>query len=110
MDRTETMIAVMVLLFGAFLLGFLTHWVVTRLSHVSDAELGQLDSMAEELHRAEEERDDAISRQHKAEHELHAGTGELRSDLELMRRALMEARQEADELRAYIEAQNQRSL
>ncbi|WP_172326868.1 hypothetical protein [Mangrovicoccus sp. HB161399] len=108
MDRTETLIAIMVLLFGAFLLGFLTHWVVTRLSHVSDAELGQLDSMAEELHRAEEQRDEALARQHRLEHELRSGTGELRSDLARMGEALLEARAEADELRAYIEAQNMR--
>ncbi|WP_138465092.1 hypothetical protein [Poseidonocella sp. HB161398] len=110
MDRTETLIAVMVLLFGAFLLGFLTHWVVTRLSRVSDAELGQLDSMAEELHRAEEERDAALALHHRAEHKQRGEAGELRSELKLTREALRQSRAEAEELRAYIEAQSQRGL
>ncbi|MBE3638069.1 hypothetical protein [Mangrovicoccus algicola] len=108
MDRTEALVAVALLLFGAFLMGFLTHWVVTRLSHVSDAELGQLDSMAEELHRAEEERDHARAEHHRLRHEMQAGTGELRSDLAMTREALRVARDEAAELRAYIEAQNMR--
>lgn len=99
MERTEVIVAVMVLLFGAYLLGFLTHWAVTRLTRVSDAELNQLDRMAEDLHRAEESRD-AVQRE----------IGELRGDLVAMRDALLAERAEADELRRYIEAQSNRGL
>lgn len=106
MDRSEFIIAVMVLLFGSFVLGFLTHWIVTRLSRVSDAEIGQLDSMAEELHLAEEERDAAKADRHTLELQTRTELGELRSELTSTREALKSARDEADELRAYLEEKN----
>ena len=61
MDRNELVIATAILLFGAFLLGFLTHWLVSRLSHVSKSDLSELEAMAEALHSAEEARDAAIA-------------------------------------------------
>lgn len=104
MDRNEFVIAVMVLLFGSYLLGFLTHWIVTRLSRVSDAEIGQLDAMAEDLHQAEEERDAAKAERHRLEMQTRTELGELRAELATTRQALRSAMEEADELRAYVEA------
>lgn len=108
MDRNEFIIAVMVLLFGSYLLGFLTHWIVTRLSRVSDAEIGQLDEMAEDLHRAEEERDAAKADRHRLEIQTRAELGELRSELASTRDALRSARNDSEELRAFIETENMR--
>jgi len=82
MDRTELIIAIAAALFGAYLLGFLTHWVINRLTHVSDAELGQLDRMAEDLHRAEEERDAALAESHRVSHDSHTELMRLRLALE----------------------------
>lgn len=109
MDRTEFIIGVMVLLFGSYLLGFLTHWIVTRLSRVSDAEISQLDDMADELHRAEEERDAAKAERHRLEILSRTELGELRSELSTTREALKSARAEAEELRRFIEAENMRA-
>ena len=41
MDRTDLIAATAILLFAAFLLGFLTHWLVSRLSHVSRRDLDE---------------------------------------------------------------------
>lgn len=106
MDRTEFIIAVMVLLFGSYLLGFLTHWIVTRLSRVSDAEISQLDDMADQLHRAEEDRDAARADRHRLEILSRTELGELRSELSTTRQALIAARGEAEELRQFISTEN----
>lgn len=102
MDRNEFIVAVMVLLFGSYLLGFLTHWIVTRLSRVSDAEIGQLDAMAEDLHQAEEERDAARAARHQLEMHTRHELGELRSELATTREALRSAREETEELRSFL--------
>lgn len=106
MDRTEFVVAVAVLVFGAFLLGFLTHWLVTRLSRVSDAELGQIESMATDLHQAEEDRDTEREARHQLQLQMRTELGEMKSELAITREALAISRREADELRAYMEAQN----
>lgn len=99
MDRNEFIIAVMVLLSGSYLLGFLTHWIVTRLSRVSDAEISQLDELAEDLHRAEDERDQARADRHRLDIETRAKIGELRSELVSTQEALTSAETELNELR-----------
>ncbi|MEM8553553.1 MAG: hypothetical protein AAGF71_01885 [Pseudomonadota bacterium] len=106
MDRNEFIIAVMVLLFGSFLLGFLTHWVVTRLSRVSDAEIGQLDAMAEDLHRAEDERDAAKEARHRLELQARTEIADLKSELTATREALDSALAEGEELREFIQTEN----
>ncbi len=108
MDRTEFIVAVMILLFGAYLLGFLTHWIVTRLSRVSDAELSQLDTMAENLYRAEEERDAEREARHRTEIQMRTEVGEMRAELSATRDALRSAQEEAEELRTFIAVKNSR--
>ncbi|MCA8879983.1 MAG: hypothetical protein KDA73_08510 [Rhodobacteraceae bacterium] len=102
MTRTDLILATSILLFGAFCIGFLTHWLVNRLSHVSKSDLDELDRMAAALHHAEESRDTALGRRRKAEDELER----TRSDLDAAVGALTEARQDAEELRAFISEQN----
>ena len=102
MDRTELIAATAILLFAAFGLGFVTHWLVTRLSHVSRHDLDEFDRMAEALHHAEEQRDASRARRRTAETEL----GDVAADLEAALAALAESRAEAEELRAFIADEN----
>lgn len=102
MDRTELIAATAILLFAAFGLGFVTHWLVTRLSHVSRHDLDEFDRMAEALHHAEEQRDASRARRRAAETEL----GDVAADLEVALAALAESRAEAEELRAFIADEN----
>ena len=102
MDRTELIAATAILLFGAFGLGFVTHWLVSRLSHVSRHDLDEFDRMAEALHHAEEQRDASRVRRKAAE----ANLGAVSADLEAALAALEESRADADELRAFIAAES----
>ncbi len=103
MNRTEFIIAIAVILFVAFAFGWFAHWLVHRFTRVSQADLGELDKMAQALHEAEETRDQAITylQQREAEmtNQLHQTEAELGAAMD----GLRDARQEAEELRAYIE-------
>lgn len=106
MDRTQVILALAILLFASFVLGFLTHWVVTRLSRVSHRDLDELDNMAEDLHEAEMTRDNAIAERHKVEHEAQRYTKQLQAELNASMDGLREARAESEELRKFISEQN----
>jgi len=102
MDRSELVIATAILLFGAFLLGFLTHWVVNRLSHVSQADLSELEAMAEALHAAEEARDAALAERIATETRLGAQLAQAEAELRAAMAGLRDARHEAEALRAEL--------
>lgn len=106
MDRTEFIIATAILLFGAFCLGVLTHWVVSRLSHVSKSDLSELDGMAEALHEAEEARDTAQTELKENTDILKARLGETQAELHAAMEGLRESRRDNEELRAFISRQN----
>ncbi len=107
MNRTEFIIATAIILFVAFCLGWFAHWLVHRFARVSQSEMGELDKMAQALHEAEEQRDQAIeyfqARESEMTNQLHQTEAELRAAMG----GLRDARQEAEELRAYIERVNQ---
>jgi len=100
MDRNELVIATAILLFGAFLLGFLTHWVVSRLSHVSKSDLSELEAMADALHHAEEARDAAIAERIAVETRLGARLTQAEAELRAAMDGLRAARHDNEALRA----------
>ena len=103
MNRTEFIIATAIILFVAFGLGWFACWLINRLSRVTQAEMGELDQMARDLHEAEETRDQAIeyleARQAELTNKLNQSNAELRAAMD----GLRDARREAAELRTYIE-------
>ncbi|MGS4945294.1 hypothetical protein ACVDG3_07430 [Meridianimarinicoccus sp. RP-17] len=102
MDRSELVIATAILLFGAFLLGFLTHWLVSRLSHVSKSDLSELEAMAEALHDAEEARDAALAERIAVETRLGAQLTQAEAELRAAMDGLREARHDSEALRAEL--------
>ena len=70
MNRTEFIIATAIILFAAFMLGWFASWLIHRLSRVTRAEMGELESMAQQLHEAEEARDSAVDQLEEREAEL----------------------------------------
>lgn len=106
MNRTEFIIATAVILFVAFCLGWFANWLVYRFTRVSQAEIGELDRMAQALHEAEETRDQAITYLQQREAEITNQLTQTEAELRAAMDGLREARQEAEELRAYIERQN----
>lgn len=107
MNRTEFVVATAVILFVAFCLGWFANWLVHRFSRVSQMDVDQLDRMGQELHEAEEARDQAITYLQQREAELTNQLTQTEAELGAAMEGLREARHEAEELRAYIERVNQ---
>ena len=100
MNRTDFIIATAVVLFVAFLFGWFVSWLIHRVTRVTQAEMGELDRMAQALHEAEETRDEAITYLQQREAELTNQLSQTEAELRATMDGLREARQEADELRA----------
>lgn len=103
MNRTEFIIATAIILFVAFLFGWFAHWLLHRFARIGQSEMDEVDKLAQQLHEAEEQRDEAIAwfqdREAKMQNQLSQTEAELRAAME----GLREARTEAEELRAYVE-------
>jgi len=106
MNRTEFIVATAIILFVAFSLGWFASWLVNRFTRVSKAEIGELDRMAQALHEAEETRDQAITYLQQREAEITNQLSQTEAELRAAMDGLRDARQEAEEMRTYIERQN----
>ena len=106
MNRTEFVIAIAVILFLAFALGWFASWLVYRFSRVTVSDVAELEEMAKSLHDAEEQRDEAITYLQYREQELATKMTQTDAELRAAMDGLREARQEAGELRRYIESLN----
>ncbi len=106
MNRTEFIIATAIILFVAFGLGWFASWLLHRLTRVTQAEMGELDQMARSLHEAEETRDQALAYLEQRERELVSQLNQTEAELRAAMEGLRDARQEAEELRSYIERVN----
>lgn len=107
MNRTEFIVATAIILFVAFVLGWFAHWLMHRFMRVSQADMSELDKMAQALHEAEETRDQAITYLQQREAEMTNQLAQTEAELSAAMDGLRDARQEAEELRTYIERQNQ---
>ena len=103
MNRTEFIIWTAAVLFVAFALGWFANWLVHRFTRVSAGDIGELDRMSQELHEAEETRDQAITYLQQREAELTNQLTQTEAELTAAMEGLRDARQEAEELRAYVE-------
>lgn len=106
MNRTEFIIATAIILFVAFMLGWFASWLIHRFTRVTKAEIGELDKMAQALHEAEETRDQAITYLQQREAEITNQLSQTEAELRAAMDGLRDARQEAEELRGYIDRQN----
>ncbi|MEP4196858.1 MAG: hypothetical protein ABJL99_14620 [Aliishimia sp.] len=105
MSRTEFVIATAIILFVAFCLGWFSNWLISRVTRVSSADIGELDRMSQELHEAEETRDQAITYLQQREAELTNQLSQTEAELRAAMDGLRDARQETEEMRAWIERQ-----
>lgn len=108
MNRTEFIIATAIILLLAFALGWFTHWLVHRFTRISGGDMGEVDKLAQSLHEAEEMRDQAISYFENREGELMNQIAQTEAELRAAMEGLRDARQEAEEMRAYIERMHAR--
>lgn len=103
MNRTEFIIATAIVLFVAFCLGWFANWLVHRFIRVSGSDVGELEKMAQELHEAEETRDQAITYLQQREAELTNQLSQTEAELSATMDGLREARREAEDLRGHLE-------
>ena len=106
MNGTEFIAATAAILFMAFLAGWFTHWLISRITRVTRSDMDDLDKMAQELHQAEEERDSTTAFYQQREAELNNRLSQTEAELEAAMDGLRTARSEAEELKAYIERVN----
>ncbi|MEP5762136.1 MAG: hypothetical protein ABJ327_23065 [Litoreibacter sp.] len=109
MNRTEFIVATAIILFVAFIVGYACCWILQRFSHVSSADVKELDGMAKALHEAEETRDQAITYLQQREAELTNQLSQADAELQATMDGLRDARHEAEELRSHIKKLNQAS-
>ena len=106
MNRTEFIAVTATLLFVAFALGWFAYWLLHRFARVSQADMSELDLMAQSLHEAEETRDQAIEYIQDREADLTSQISQTEAELRAAMEGLRDARREAEELRSYIERMN----
>ena len=87
----------------ALCFGWFAYWLIHRFTRVSKSDMGELEKMAQELHEAEETRDQAITYLQQREAELTNQLSQTEAELAAAMDGLREARHEAEELRSYID-------
>lgn len=107
MNGAEFIAATAAILFMAFLAGWFTHWLISRITRVTRSDMDDLDKMAQELHAAEEAHDEATAYFQQREAELTNRLRETEAELEAAMDGLRTARTEAEELRGYVERSQQ---
>ncbi|WP_299624997.1 hypothetical protein [uncultured Tateyamaria sp.] len=105
MSRTEFIIATAIVLFIAFCLGWFANWLIHRFTRVAAGDVAELDRMSQELHEAEETRDQAITYLQQREAELTNQLSQTEAELRAAMDGLRDARHETEELRAWIDRQ-----
>ncbi len=103
MNRAEFIFATAVILFLAFALGWFANWLVHRFTRVTQADIGELDRLAQALHDAEETRDQAIIYLQQREAELSNQLAQTEAELRAAMDGLRDARRESADLRSQIE-------
>ncbi len=103
MNRTEFIIATAVVLLAAFALGWFAYWVLHRFTRVAGGDMAEMDRLAQSLHEAEETRDQALYYLETREAELISQNAQTDAELRAAMEGLRDARQEAEEMRKYIE-------
>ena len=99
MSRTEFVLATAIILFVAFCLGWFANWLLHRFTRVAAGDVAQLDKMSQELHEAEETRDQAITYLQQREAELTNQISQTEAELSATMEGLREARYEAEQMR-----------
>ena len=102
MNRTEFVITTAIILFVAFAMGWFANWLLHKFTRVSKSDLSEFEKMAQELHEAEETRDQAITYLQQREAELTSKLTQSEAELNAAMDGLRQARLEAEELRTFI--------
>ena len=103
MNRLEFIVATAIILLVAFAMGWFSYWLLHRFTRVAGGDIAEMDRLAQALHEAEETRDQALVYLESRESELSNQIAQTEAELRAAMEGLRDARQEAEEMRAYIE-------
>lgn len=103
MNRTEFIVALSIILFVAFAAGWFAFWLLHRFTRVAAADTAEIERIAQELHEAEELRDEALAWIDAREEELKNQLAQTEAELRAAMDGLRAARHENEELRAWAE-------
>jgi prophage endopeptidase len=103
MNRTEFVIATTIILLLAFVLGWFAYWVMHRFTRVQGGDMAEMDRMAQNLHDAEEARDQALYYLEQREEELTNQISQTEAELRAAMDGLRQARSDAEDLRAQLD-------
>lgn len=103
MSGNEFIAVTAVILFMAFLVGWFTRWLVTRLTQSTLSDMSEVDTLAEALHEAELERDNVQELLRRREEEHKNELNQVLAELSTTMDGLRDSRRETDELRALVE-------
>ena len=98
MNREEFIISAAIVLFLAFLLGWLSRWLLQRLNMVSEKDLKDLNKISAALLEAE----GAIEKAKSRELELNKKISQLEAELEAAMDGLRAARLETEDLKSSV--------
>ena len=98
MNREEFIISAAIVLFLAFLLGWLSRWLLQQLNMVSEKDLKDLNKISAALLEAEE----AIEKAKSRETELNKKISQLEAELKAAMDGLRAARLETEELKSSL--------
>jgi len=107
MSSPQFVLATAIMLFVAFCLGWFANWLVHRFTRVAADDVAQLDRMSQELHEAEETRDQAITYLQQREAELTNQLAQTEAELRAAMDGLREARHEVEQIRSAVHDQRQ---
>ena len=96
MNREEFIISAAIVLFFAFLLGWLSRWLLQRLNMVSEKDLNELNKISAALLEAEQNNEQSRNRQL----ELNKNISQLEAELAAAMDGLRSARLEIEDLRS----------
>jgi septal ring factor EnvC (AmiA/AmiB activator) len=96
MNREDFIISAAIVLFFAFLLGWLSRWLLQRLNMVSEKDLNELNKISAALHEAEQNNEQSRNRQL----ELNKNISQLEAELAAAMDGLRSARLEIEDLRS----------
>ena len=96
MNREEFIISAAIVLFFAFLLGWLSRWLLQRLNMVSEKDLNELNKISAALLEAEQNNEQSRNRQL----ELNKKISQLEAELAAAMDGLRSARLEIEDLRS----------
>lgn len=114
MNRNEFILTTAAILFVAFAMGWFANWLLHRFTRVNQSDVAELDRMSQELHEAEETRDQAITYLQQREAELSNQLGQVQAEMSNQLRqtqaeldatmdGLHNARRDAEDLRSQLE-------